>query len=427
MQRPNTDPGLIAQHFDAGRVPDQAVEHYVVAATSAQTAAADAEAIRYLDRALDLVLATPDGTARDRSELTVRVVRGRSHVSMQGFSAPDAAVDYRRSLELSERVGTGVDVVSATTAVWAYYLVHGELREAAEALDPSGRERATPSSTPRSRAASVSNGSSKAGSPKPARASKRRWPRSPTGARPAAVARLPMLPSDSHAVALTHLGTVLWLAGETRGGVVAPRRSGGARPHASEVPDRRVHRGVRLVVRGVGGDPRRAVRTGPLAARAHQGAGRALRDVVLGRGRVVGHRHRSRVRRRAPCRARTARAGDGLVAGAGREGVPAVRRRATGDDPGEHRRSSPKRSPTSTKRWRRRTSRTTTSSAPSRTASVPRSSSCSIRPRSSPPAPSSSPRSRWRPTRARWCSSCGRRSIVPACPMTTGSTRCARC
>ena len=214
MRRPNTDPGLIAQHFDAGRVPDQAVEHYVVAATTAQTAAADAEAIRYLDRALALVLAAPDGSARDMSELTVRVVRGRSHVSMQGFSAPGAAVDYRRSLELSERVGTGVDVVSATTAVWAYYLVHGELREAAEALtrldgksDPEfdaeisccvGVQRFFEGEITESRArleAAVAAFSD----------------RSATGS----VARLPMLPSDSYAVALTHLGTVLWLAGET--------------------------------------------------------------------------------------------------------------------------------------------------------------------------------------------------------------------
>jgi len=110
------------------------VEQYVVAASAAQIAAADAEAIRYLDRALELVMAFPDGAARDVSELTVRVVRGRSHVSMQGYSAPGAADDYRRSLELSERVGTGVDVVPATTAVWAYYLVHGDLRAAAEAL-----------------------------------------------------------------------------------------------------------------------------------------------------------------------------------------------------------------------------------------------------------------------------------------------------
>ena len=69
MRRPNTDPGLIAQHFDAGRVPDQAVEHYVVAATTAQTAAADAEAIRYLDRALDARLghARRDGARHGRS------------------------------------------------------------------------------------------------------------------------------------------------------------------------------------------------------------------------------------------------------------------------------------------------------------------------------------------------------------------------
>jgi tetratricopeptide (TPR) repeat protein len=213
--RPNVDPGLIAQHFDAARVADKAVEQYVVAATAAQTAAADAEAIRYLDRALELVVGLPDGAARDVSELTVHVVRGRSHVSMQGFGAPGAADDYRRSLELSERVGARVDVVPATTAVWAYYLVHGDLQAAAEALsrleEMSGPEfdgeisccagvqhffEGRITEARRRLEASVAAFAARlaAGSPAPS----------------------PMLPSDSYAVALTHLGSVLWLLGEPR-------------------------------------------------------------------------------------------------------------------------------------------------------------------------------------------------------------------
>ncbi len=227
----------------------------------------------------------PDGEARDMSELTVRIVRGRSHVNMQGFSAPDAAADYRRSLELSERVGTGVDVVSATTAVWAYYLVHGELREAAEALtrldgksDPEfdaeisccvGVQRFFEGRITESRArleAAVAAFSDRraAGS----------------------VASLPMLPSDSYAVALTHLGSVLWLAGETerRGRGSTKRRSGRVRFRRypigafTEAYVSSYAAWVAILAE--------RFEEGRVAARAHQGAGRALRDAVLGRGRA---------------------------------------------------------------------------------------------------------------------------------------------
>ena len=45
----------MARHFDAARVPDEAVTWYLLAGASAQTSAADAEAIRLLDRGLELV------------------------------------------------------------------------------------------------------------------------------------------------------------------------------------------------------------------------------------------------------------------------------------------------------------------------------------------------------------------------------------
>jgi tetratricopeptide (TPR) repeat protein len=213
-QRLGADPGVVAHHFDAAHVPDKAVEYYVLAATAAQTAAADAEAIRSLDRALELVEQLPEGTARDMSELTVHVVRGRSHVSMQGFSAPGAADDYRRSLELSERVGIGAHVVPATTAIWAYYLVHGDLREAAEAIRRLEENRVPEFEAEIWCCAGVQRFFE--GRITEARrcleesVAAFRAPRAP-----ASQEQSPILPSDSYAVALTHLGTVLWLVGET--------------------------------------------------------------------------------------------------------------------------------------------------------------------------------------------------------------------
>lgn len=229
--RPGVDPGLVAQHFDAARRPDDAVTWYLIAGASAQTRAADAEAIRLLDRGLALVDAIAED-ARDPQEFNLRIVRGTSHVNTKGYGAPEAAEDYGRALELSEPVGAVTDVVPATAAIWAYYLVHGELSRAGEAvvrlaamrapeleaeiLCCEGVQRFFEGRIAESRAlleASVQRFDGRA-----ADGESGRW----------------HLPSDSAAVARTHLGCVLWLVGET---AAARRQLDAATERARSLPD----------------------------------------------------------------------------------------------------------------------------------------------------------------------------------------------
>ena len=76
--RPGVDPGLVARHFDAARVTDEAVTWYLLAGASAQTSAADAEAIRLLDRGLELVGTLPDDEFRDSRSSTSASCGGRA-------------------------------------------------------------------------------------------------------------------------------------------------------------------------------------------------------------------------------------------------------------------------------------------------------------------------------------------------------------
>jgi class 3 adenylate cyclase/tetratricopeptide (TPR) repeat protein len=212
--RPDADPGLVAQHFDAASVPDEAVTWYLQAGLRAQTAAADVEAIRDLDRSLELLSSLPEGPERDFLEFNLHIVRGTSHVSMHGYGSPNAATDFRRSLELSEQVATGVEVAPPLAAIWAYYLVHGDLRAAAEAVDrltaitrpelePEilcclGAQRFFEGRMLESRAA-LQESVKRFEAREPGARASQRW----------------LLPSDAFAVALTHLGCVLWMVGET--------------------------------------------------------------------------------------------------------------------------------------------------------------------------------------------------------------------
>ena len=135
VERNVSDAGIVAQHFDRADQVAEATTYYVLAATNAQEAAADVEAIRYLDRALELTARVAEGPERDVAELNIRILRGLSNVSLQGYGAPAAAEDYRRGLELSERVGTDIALFPATAGIWAHYAVHGDLRAAGEAVD----------------------------------------------------------------------------------------------------------------------------------------------------------------------------------------------------------------------------------------------------------------------------------------------------
>jgi predicted ATPase len=134
-ERPAADAGIIAQHFDGANCIDEAIEYYVVAAANAQEAAADVEAIRVLDRALELSARMPEGPARDTHELNIRIQRALSSVNLQGYAAVAAQEDYRAGLDLSERAGTDIAVFPATAGIWAYYAVHGDLRASGEAID----------------------------------------------------------------------------------------------------------------------------------------------------------------------------------------------------------------------------------------------------------------------------------------------------
>src|SRR5262249_41714714 len=131
-ERAGADPGLVAYHYDAAHDVVSAITWYLRAGSAAQMAAANAEAIQHFDRGLELVDSLPAVPERDIAELHLHIARGTSHVNTLGYGAPNAADDFRRSLELSEQIESG-DVAPPTAAVWAYYVVHGDLRAAAEA------------------------------------------------------------------------------------------------------------------------------------------------------------------------------------------------------------------------------------------------------------------------------------------------------
>jgi class 3 adenylate cyclase/tetratricopeptide (TPR) repeat protein len=210
--RPHPDAGLAARHFDAAGEADEAVRHYVLAATAAQQAAAHVEAIRLLDRALALAGSLPPSSARDVHEVRIRILRGLSTVSLQGYAAPAAADDYRRALELSEGFTDQAEMFTAAMGIWSFYIVEGDFCAAGEALQRmKGMDQPEVEAELLARAIQRFFEGRFGESRELLEAAVHVFASRPPDA---VVSPHWKLPNDPLATTLTHLGVLLWLAGE---------------------------------------------------------------------------------------------------------------------------------------------------------------------------------------------------------------------
>ena len=133
------DSGQVAFHLEqAGRIAG-AVDAYIRTAQESLAHGAMAEAIEQLDLCLKLLDEVSDAGRRAHLELAVREVRGMAWVSALGYSAPAAIDDFRRCVELCDRLGPDADPAPGLEAIWYYYLLHGELDRAEALMKRAGR------------------------------------------------------------------------------------------------------------------------------------------------------------------------------------------------------------------------------------------------------------------------------------------------
>ncbi len=130
MSRQGAEPALIAAHLDLAGMAQRAAALYMDAAQAEQGRGAHIEATRLLTRALELFDTFPESGQRDLSELTARMLRGLSVTATQGYAASEVQFDHRRAEVLATRLGTQPEVLLSLIAIWAYWLVSGNLATA---------------------------------------------------------------------------------------------------------------------------------------------------------------------------------------------------------------------------------------------------------------------------------------------------------
>jgi predicted ATPase len=125
-----TQPELLAHHYtEAGLIP-QAISYWQKAGQRAVQRSANAEALRHLTTALELLKSLPDTPERTQQELTLQIALGPALMATKGFAAPEARNAYTRARELCQQVGETPQLFSALRGLWEFSHIGAELQTA---------------------------------------------------------------------------------------------------------------------------------------------------------------------------------------------------------------------------------------------------------------------------------------------------------
>ncbi|MCO1655110.1 ATP-binding protein [Pseudonocardia humida] len=105
LQAAGAPAARVAEHRDRGGPPGAAVEAHRRAAADAVLLHANADAVRHLQRALELLGGLPPGPDRDTTELAVRTALLAPLVLVGGYSSAALAATHERHLELLASTG----------------------------------------------------------------------------------------------------------------------------------------------------------------------------------------------------------------------------------------------------------------------------------------------------------------------------------
>ncbi|MGO9928608.1 MAG: ATP-binding protein, partial [Mycobacterium sp.] len=126
---------VVATHFEQAEQYVQAVEAYQKASVDARRRGAVQEALACLANALGQLTGCAAGSARDRSEIAIRLERAFLGGALEGGTSGEAPADFERCLALASAGNYEDELFTTLTALIGYYLPRAELRRARELLD----------------------------------------------------------------------------------------------------------------------------------------------------------------------------------------------------------------------------------------------------------------------------------------------------
>jgi DNA-binding SARP family transcriptional activator len=117
---------LLARHFDAASMAQEAVAQYAAAAAHARRLSAHASCVGHLQRALELLRGLPASRERDAEELRLHLALGTTVTAAQGWAPPELDAVFARARDLAERVDDVVQVLPALLQLQLFHLGRAE-------------------------------------------------------------------------------------------------------------------------------------------------------------------------------------------------------------------------------------------------------------------------------------------------------------
>ncbi len=121
---------LLAFHFEHGYQIRSAIDNYQLASEQALLLSAHAEAIRHLDRCLQLLPRLPADESREHLEFQILIGKGASLIALKGYAATELGDVYNRAFNLLQSDVDFTGKFPAIWGLWAYYMVRSNFQKA---------------------------------------------------------------------------------------------------------------------------------------------------------------------------------------------------------------------------------------------------------------------------------------------------------
>jgi predicted ATPase/class 3 adenylate cyclase len=126
-ERVESEPEVIARHYEQAGLVAPAIAHYRRAGERAAERSANEEAIGHLRRALALLATLPDDRERDQQELRLQMAIATPLGASGAFSHPDCQAAHARARALATRIGESPELARVLVGLATAYFVQGDL------------------------------------------------------------------------------------------------------------------------------------------------------------------------------------------------------------------------------------------------------------------------------------------------------------
>jgi len=127
-----TQPELLAHHYTAASLHEQAIDFWQRAGQRAIQRSAYAEAMAHLTTGIDLLRPLPPTAELLQHELMLQTMLGSALMVAKGQGSPEVGQAYARARELCQQVGETPQLFPVLFGLWRFYLLRGAYQTARE-------------------------------------------------------------------------------------------------------------------------------------------------------------------------------------------------------------------------------------------------------------------------------------------------------